>query len=90
MRTSIDLLDWFQTRISGGSDYMVHKVTGISKTTISTIRNGKGEFSDNNILLMLVVGEHPEPLKTLAKIVAYKAEKQGDDKMAKIWNDSAA
>lgn len=90
MKNSNELLDWFATRISGGTDYMIAKTTGISKQAISNIRSGRSELSESNMLLLLAVGEHPEPLKTLAKIKACISEKQGDDKMAKIWNDSAA
>lgn len=90
MTNSNELLDWFSTRISGGSDYMIAKTTGISKQTISKIRNSERELSDNNMMLLLVVGNHPEPVKTLMKLKACIAEKQGDDKMAKIWSECVA
>lgn len=90
MTNSIELLDWFSTRISGGTDYMIAKTTGITKQTISKVRTGKNELSDNNMMLLLVVGNHPEPVKTLMKLKACIAEKQGNDKMAKIWGEYVA
>ena len=87
---SIELLDWFRSTADVDSDYMVWKLTGIAKQTLSYIRTGEREFSEHISLQLLLVGEHPEPLKTLALIEAGKAEKKGKPEIAKLWRKSAA
>lgn len=87
---SLELLDWFKSTADIDSDYMVSKLTGISKQTLSSIRTGDREFSEHFSLQLLLVGEHPEPLKTLALIEAGKAEKKGKPEIAKLWRKSAA
>ncbi|MAD77132.1 MAG: hypothetical protein CML20_20505 [Rheinheimera sp.] len=88
--TSLELLDWFKTVADIESDYMVSKLTGISKQVISIVRNGKGEFKDFTALKLLLVGEHPEPLETMALLEAYKAERKGNEEDAKLWRKSVA
>lgn len=87
---SIELLDWFKTVIDVESDYMVSKLTGIGTNTLSHIRTGKREFSELNALKLLLVGDHPEALETVAIIEAHKAKLRGDDEAAKLWEDSVA
>ncbi len=87
---SIELLDWFKSVADIESDYMVSKVTGISKQMISCVRNEEREFSEYYALQLLVIAEHPEPLKTMALLQAYKAEKRGDKKAEKIWKSQVA
>lgn len=88
--TSLELLDWFKSVADIDSDYMVWKLTGISKQTLSSIRTGEREFSEHVSLQLLLIAEHPEPLKTLALIEAGKAEKKGKPEIAKLWRASAA
>lgn len=88
--SSLELLDWFKTVAELDSDYMVYKITGISKQAISIVRNGKGEFKDLTALKLLLVGEHPEPLETMALLEAYKAERKGNNEDAEIWRKSVA
>tara|TARA_B100000700_G_scaffold23245_1_gene22495 strand:- start:4746 stop:5039 length:294 start_codon:yes stop_codon:yes gene_type:complete len=88
--SSVELLDWFKSVADIGSDYMAAKLLCISKQMISEVRNGNREFSDDKILVILVTGEHPEPLKALAYLEACKAERRGDSKLAKIWRSQAA
>ncbi|KPH92356.1 hypothetical protein AMS57_02200 [Pseudoalteromonas undina] len=87
---SLELLDWFRDTADIDSDYMVGKLTGISKQTLSSIRTGEREFSERFSLQLLLIAEHPEPLKTLALIEANKAEKKGNTEVAKLWRKSAA
>jgi len=87
---SIELLEWFKSRAAVDSDYMVSKLTGISKQAISVVRNGKGEFKDYTSLKLLLVAEHPEPLKTMALLESFKAKTKGNEELAKLWRDSAA
>ncbi|CAM3892873.1 MULTISPECIES: hypothetical protein [Pseudoalteromonas] len=87
---SIELLDWFKTVIDVESDYMVAKLTGISANTLSHVRTGNREFSELNALKLLLVGDHPEALETVAIIEAHKAKLRGDDEAAKLWEDSVA
>jgi|TARA_B100001063_G_scaffold48759_1_gene42670 hypothetical protein len=87
---SIELLDWFKTAAAVESDYMVYKLTGISKQKLSHVRSGGREFSEHVALKLLLVGEHPEPLKTLAFIESRKAELRGDKDLAELWKKSAA
>lgn len=87
---SLELLDWFKTVADIDSDYMVSKLTGISKQTLSSIRTGEREFSERFSLQLLLIADHPEPLKTLAFIEASKAEKKGNPELAKMWRKSAA
>lgn len=88
--TSLELLEWFKTTADIDSDYMVSKLTGIPKQTLSTIRTGSSEFSDFTALKLLLVGGHPEPLETMALLEAFKAERKGNDEDAKIWRKSVA
>ncbi len=90
IRTSLELLEWFKTVADIESDYMVSKLTGISKQVISNVRNEKGEFQNLTALKLLLVGEHPEPLETMALLEAFKAERKGNDDAAKIWRKSVA
>ena len=87
---SLELLDWFKTTAAIDSDYMVWKLTGIAKQTLSYIRTGEREFAEHISLQLLLIAGHPEPLKTLALIEANKAEKKGNKDIAKLWRDSAA
>ena len=87
---SIELLDWFKSAIDVESDYMVAKLTGLTTQSVSAVRNGKNEFSELTALKLLLVGEHPEPLETMAVLQAYKAESRGDEEAAKIWRKSVA
>ncbi|MCP5005655.1 hypothetical protein [Pseudoalteromonas phage GXT1010] len=87
---SLELLDWFKTTADIDSDYMVWKLTGIAKQTLSYIRTGEREFAEHISLQLLLIAEHPEPLKTLALIEANKAEKKGNKDIAKLWRKSAA
>ena len=87
---SLELLDWFRDTADIDSDYMVGKLTGISKQTLSSIRTGEREFSERFSLQLLLIAEHPEPLKTLALIEANKAVKKGNTEVAKLWRKSAA
>ncbi|WP_249314052.1 hypothetical protein [Pseudoalteromonas sp. S2755] len=87
---SLELLDWFKTVIDVESDYMVHKLTGLRTQTLSAVRTGKREFSELNALKLLLVGDHPEPLETVAVIEAHKAKLRGDEEAAKLWEDSVA
>lgn len=87
---SIELLDWFKTSIDVDSDYMVAKLTGLSTQNVSSVRTGKSEFSELTALKLLLVGEHPDPLETMAVLQAYKAERRGDEEAAKIWRKSVA
>jgi len=87
---SIELLDWFKTTADIESDYMVSKLTGISKQAISVVRNGKGEFKDYTSLKLLLVADHPNPLETMALLEACKAETKGDNDLAEIWRKSVA
>lgn len=87
---SIELLDWFKTTAGIDSDYMVSKLTGISKQAVSTVRTGKGEFKDHTSLKLLLVAEHPNPLETMALLEAFKAESKGDEELAGIWRKSVA
>jgi len=88
--TSLELLEWFKSTADIDSDYMVSKLTGISKQVISSVRTGEREFADYTALKLLLVGEHPEPLKTMALLESYKAERKGDQASAKMWRTSAA
>ena len=88
--TSLELLDWFKTVADIDSDYMVSKLTGISKQVISSVRTGEREFKDLTALKLLLVAEHPEPLETMALLEAYKAERRGNDADAEIWRKSVA
>lgn len=88
--TSIELLDWFKSVVDIDSDYMVSKLTGIPKQTLSTVRTGNSEFSDYTALKLLLVGEHPEPLKGMALLEAHKAERKGNEEQAKLWRKSVA
>ncbi|CAM4441287.1 hypothetical protein [Pseudoalteromonas maricaloris] len=88
--SSIELLDWFKKVADIESDYMVSKLTGISKQAISRIRNGEGDFADYSALQLLVIAEHPKPLETMAYLEAEKAKKRGDEKMEKIWRSQVA
>jgi hypothetical protein len=88
--TSIELLDWFKSVADIDSDYMVSKLTGISKQHISAVRNEKKDFSDHTALKLLLVGEHPQPLETMAILEAFKAEKAGEEERAKLWRKSVA
>jgi len=88
--TSLELLDWFKSTADIESDYMVSKLTGISKQAVSGVRTGNAEFSDNTALKLLLVAEHEEPLKTMALLEAYKAERKGNDEQAKMWRKSVA
>jgi|TARA_Y100000782_G_scaffold49352_1_gene55149 hypothetical protein len=87
---SIELLDWFKSVADIDSDYMVSKLTGISKQHISAVRTEKRCFSDHTALKLLLVGEHPEPLETMAILEAYKAEKAGEEERAKLWRKCVA
>jgi len=88
--TSLELLDWFKSVADIDSDYMVWKLTGIAKQTLSSIRTGEREFAEHISLQLLLIADHPEPLKTLALIEANKAEKKGKTEIAKLWRKSAA
>ncbi|MBQ4860335.1 hypothetical protein J8L98_01350 [Pseudoalteromonas sp. MMG013] len=90
MTNSIELLDWFKHIADIESDYMASKLLGISKQMVSAVRNGDRDFSEYYTLHILVVGEHPKPLKTMALLESYKAERHGDEKAAKIWREQAA
>ncbi|MEZ7278665.1 hypothetical protein [Pseudoalteromonas sp. 68 DY56-GL68] len=90
IRTSLELLDWFKSVADVDSDYMVSKLTGIPKQTLSTVRTKNAEFSDLTALKLLLVGEHPEPLETMALLEAYKAERKGNEADAEIWRKSVA
>lgn len=87
---SIELLDWFKTSASIESDYMVSKLTGISKQAVSNVRTGKGEFKDYTSLKLLLIAEHPKPLETMALLEGFKAESKGDSELAGIWRKSVA
>lgn len=87
---SLELLDWFRDTADIDSDYMVGKLTGISKQTLSHVRTGDRDFSEHICLQLLLIADHPEPLKTLALIEANKAEKKGKLELAKLWRKSAA
>lgn len=87
---SLELLDWFKSIADIDSDYMVWKLTGISKQTLSSVRTGHREFSEHISLQLLLIADHPEPLKTLALIEAGKAELKGKPELAKLWRRSAA
>ena len=87
---SLELLEWFKSVADIDSDYMVGKVTGISKQTLSHVRQDRRDFSEHICLQLLLIADHPEPLKTLALIEANKAEKQGKPELAKLWRKSAA
>ncbi|MEZ7276039.1 hypothetical protein [Pseudoalteromonas sp. 68 DY56-GL68] len=87
---SIELLDWFKSVADVDTDYMVWKLTGIPKQTLSHARTGEREFSDLIALKLLLVGEHPEPLNILALMEANKAEKAGNEERAKLWRKSVA
>ncbi|MCG7544077.1 hypothetical protein MHM93_07770 [Pseudoalteromonas sp. MM17-2] len=63
--TSAELLDWFKSVADIDSDYMAAKLLCMSRQMLSEVRNGKVEFSDDKILVILVTGEHPEPLKAI-------------------------
>lgn len=88
--SSLELLDWFKSTADIESDYMVSKLTGISKQAISIVRNGKGEFKDYTSLKFLLIAEHPNPLETMALLEAYKAETKGDAELAELWRKSVA
>ncbi|WP_462172005.1 hypothetical protein [Pseudoalteromonas xiamenensis] len=87
---SIELLDWFKSAIDVESDYMVGKLTGIGSNTLSHVRTGKREFSELNALKLLLVGEHPNPLETVAILEEHKARLRGDDEAADLWKKSVA
>lgn len=87
---SLELLEWFKSTADIDSDYMVWKLTGISKQTLSHVRTGDRDFSETISLQLLLIADHPEPLKTLALIEADKAEKKGKTEVAKMWRKSAA
>ncbi|ASD67044.1 hypothetical protein [Pseudoalteromonas piscicida] len=87
---SIELLDWFKTAIDVDSDYMAAKLLCITTQNVSSVRTGKSEFSELTCLKILLVGDHPEPLETMAIIQAHKAESRGDEEAAKIWRKSVA
>lgn len=87
---SFQLLEWFKSTADIDSDYMVSKLTGISKQTLSHVRTGDRDFSEHICLQLLLIAEHPEPLKTLALIEANKAEKKGKTELAELWRKSAA
>ncbi|NKC18658.1 hypothetical protein CWC29_007340 [Pseudoalteromonas sp. S4498] len=87
---SIELLDWFKAAIDVESDYMVAKLTGLTTQSVSAVRNGKNEFSEYTALKLLLVGDHPEALETMAILQAFKAEKNGDEEAAKFWRQSVA
>ena len=87
---SFELLEWFKSTADIDSDYMVSKLTGISKQTLSHVRTGDRDFSETISLQLLLIADHPEPLKTLALIEADKAEKKGKTEVAKMWRKSAA
>ncbi|WP_417437551.1 hypothetical protein [Idiomarina abyssalis] len=87
---SLELLEWFKSTAEIDSDYMVSKLTGIAKQALSYVRTGEREFSEHISLQLLLIADHPEPLKTLALIEANKAEKQGKPELAKLWRKSAA
>ena len=88
--TSIELLDWFRSGADIDADYMVSKLTGISKQAISNVRTGERDFADYTALKLLLVGEHPEPLQAMALLEASKAEKAGNEERAKLWRKSVA
>ncbi|KPM82661.1 hypothetical protein AOG27_15245 [Pseudoalteromonas lipolytica] len=88
--SSLELLDWFKSVADIDSDYMVSKLTGIPKQTLSTVRTKNAEFSDLTALKLLLVGEHPQPLETMALLEAYKAERKGNESDAEIWRKSVA
>ncbi|AVJ51866.1 hypothetical protein [Pseudoalteromonas phage Cr39582] len=88
--TSLELLDWFKSVADIDSDYMVSKLTGVSKQHLSSVRNEKKDFSDHTALKLLLVGEHPEPLQAMALLEAHKAEKNGEEERAKLWRKSVA
>lgn len=87
---SVELLDWFRSVADIDSDYMVSKLTGISKQALSYARTGEREFSEHTALKLLLVGEHPEPLNILALMEANKAEKLGKTDLANLWRKSVA
>ena len=58
--------------------------------SISLKANEKKDFSDHTALKLLLVGEHPEPLETMAILEAFKAEKAGEEERAKLWRKSVA
>ncbi|MFK3865157.1 hypothetical protein [Pseudoalteromonas rhizosphaerae] len=88
--TSLELLDWFKSTADIDSDYMVSKLTGISKQVISSVRTGEREFADYTALKLLLVAEHDKPLETMALLEAYKAERKGNEEQAKMWRKSVA
>ncbi|MCP4060347.1 MAG: hypothetical protein GY738_24255 [Pseudoalteromonas sp.] len=87
---SLELLEWFKSTAAIDSDYMISKLTGISKQAISNVRTGEREFADYTALKLLLIAEHPEPLKTMALLESFKAERKGDEESAKMWRTSAA
>tara|TARA_R110001606_G_scaffold253423_2_gene401160 strand:- start:6655 stop:6933 length:279 start_codon:yes stop_codon:yes gene_type:complete len=88
--TSLELLDWFKSTADIDSDYMVSKLTGISKQAISNVRTGEREFADYTALKLLLIAEHDKPLETMALLEAYKAERKGNEEQAKMWRKSVA
>ena len=87
---SIELLDWFKSTVDIDSDYMTAKLLGLSKQGISNIRNGRNEFSDFHALMIANIGQHPDPLKVVAAIEAFKEEKLGNPERAKLWRQYVA
>lgn len=87
---SVELLDWFKKTVDVESDYMIAKLLGLSKQGISSIRNGRNEFSDYNALEIANIGQHPDPLKVVAAIEAARAERAGNEQQAKLWRQYAA
>ena len=87
---SLELLEWFKNTADIDSDYMVSKLTGISKQAVSNVRTGKGEFKDYTSLKLLLIADHPKPLETMALLETYKAEFKGDNDLAEIWRKSVA
>lgn len=87
---SLELLEWFKSTADIDSDYMVSKLTGISKQAVSNVRTGKSEFKDYTSLKLLLIAGHPNPLETMALLEGFKAESKGDSELAEIWRKSVA
>lgn len=85
METTIDFLERLKAKHDGATDYRIHKILGISKSTVSGWRTGRYTMDDDAALLIArELDLHPGYVLACAH-----AERSKSKETAAAWQDIA-
>ena len=89
MYKTTELLDMLKTMYDLPSDYAIAKKIGLTRASISSIRNRKSFFNDSNAFNIAELLEL-DPLKVIASCKYERAQKHGEQELENFWKKIAA